>query len=81
MKKVLGIMAVVAISALTLASCGKKCNCTYYEDGKKVSVSTYDDGATRFFQNSVCKDMSVEKHRGYSIVTEDKEVDVEVVCK
>ena len=78
MKKVLGIMAVVAVSALMLTSCGKKCNCTRYEDGKKVAISTYDNGATKFFEKSVCTDMSVEKHQGYSVVTDGKEVSVEI---
>ena len=80
-KKVLGIMAVVAVSALMLTSCGKKCNCTRYEDGKKVAISTYDNGATKFFEKSVCTDMSVEKHQGYSVVTDGKEVSVEIKCK
>lgn len=81
MKKVLGIMAVVAVSALMFTSCGKKCTCTRYEDGKKVASSVYDNGGTRFFQNSICTDMSVEKHQGYSIVTDGKEVSIEVKCK
>ncbi|MBR4536641.1 MAG: hypothetical protein IKO62_08330 [Bacteroidales bacterium] len=81
MKKVLGIMAVVAVSALMFTSCGKKCNCTRYEDGKKVYVETIDNGGTRFFEKSICSEMSVDKHQGYSVVTEGKEVSVEVKCK
>jgi len=81
MKKVLGIMAVVAVSALMFTSCGKKCNCTRYEDGKKVYVETVDNGGTRFFEKSICTELSVDKHQGYSVVTEGKEVSVEVKCK
>lgn len=81
MKKVLGIMAVVAVSALMFTSCGKKCNCTRYEDGKKVYVETIDNGGTRFFEKSICTELSVDKHQGYSVVTEGKEVSVEVKCK
>ena len=58
MKKVLGLMTVVALSALMFTSCAKKCNCTRYEDGKKVSIATYNNGGTKFFNNTVCKNMS-----------------------
>lgn len=81
MKKVFGIIAIVAASALVLTSCGKKCNCTRFEDGKKVMVETIDNGGTRFFEKSICTDMSLAKHEGYSVVTDNKKVDVEVVCK
>lgn len=67
MKKVLGIMAIVAMSVLMLTSCGKKCNCTRYEDGKKVSIATYNNGGTKFFNNTVCKNMSEAPEKGYTI--------------
>lgn len=55
MKKVLGIMAIVAVSALMLTSCGKKCNCTYYENGKKISTYVYGGAnQTRFFDKTSC---------------------------
>ena len=67
MKKVLGIMAVVAVSALVFTSCGKTCNCTRYEDGKKVLVSAYDDGGTKFFNKNICKNYSEEAEKGYTL--------------
>lgn len=67
MKKVLGIMAVVAVSALMLTSCGKKCNCTRYEDGKKVTVETYDYGGTRFFNKTICTNYSQAPEKGYTL--------------
>ena len=66
MKKVLGIMAVVAMSALMFTACGKKCNCTRYEDGKKVTVETIDNGGTKFFNNTVCKNYSQTPEKGYT---------------
>lgn len=66
MKKVLGIIAVVALSVLVFTSCGKKCNCTRYEDGKKVAVETYDNGGTKFFNKSVCSNYSQTPEKGYT---------------
>lgn len=92
MKKVLGIIAVVALSVLVFTSCGKKCTCTRYEDGKKVTVETYDNGGTRFFSNNICKNMSQAPEKGYTIESRqnaqesgdmDKliECTVEIKCK
>lgn len=81
MKRILGIIAIITVSALVITSCAKKCNCTRYEDGVKVLVETYDNGSTRFFEKSVCESMSEPKYLGYSMVTEGKEVAVEYKCK
>jgi len=81
MKKVLGIMAVVAVSALMLTSCGKSCNCTYFEDGKKVYVQSSASEGTKFFNADACKQQSREKWQGTSIIVDGKEVTKEVVCK
>lgn len=67
MKKVLGIMAVVAMSALMITSCGKSCNCTRYEDGKKVLVNSSAAEGTKFFNNTVCKNRSEAPEKGYTI--------------
>ncbi|MBO6051321.1 MAG: hypothetical protein J6P65_04995 [Bacteroidales bacterium] len=66
MKKVLGTIAVVALSALMFTSCGKKCNCTRYEDGKKVAVETYDNGGTKFFSKTACTNYSQTPEKGYT---------------
>lgn len=81
MKKSLLCLAAVAMTALVFTSCGKKCNCTRYENGEKITVTTYDNGGTRFFESSACTELSQDKHVGYSMVTDGKEVDVEVKCK
>lgn len=81
MKKILGIIAIVAVFALVATSCAKKCNCTRYEDGVKVLVETFDNGGTRFFEKSICESMSEPKYQDYSVVTEGKEVAVEYKCK
>ena len=81
MKKVLGVLAVVALSALMLCSCGKSCNCTYFEDGKKISVSSSAAEGTRYFNNDACKQNSREKWQGESIIVDGKEVTKEIVCK
>ncbi|MBO4654996.1 MAG: hypothetical protein J5644_05590 [Bacteroidales bacterium] len=80
MKKVLGIMAVVAMSALMFSSCAKKCSCTRYEDGKAVVVTTSNE--TKYFDKSICTSGSSEKpYEDYSWVTEGKKVTVEYKCK
>ena len=79
MKKVFGICAIALAGVMIFASCGKKCACSRYEDGKKVA--TYTDSETRYFEKSACTEQSVDKHQGYSIVVDGKLVDVEVKCK
>ena len=93
MKKVLGIMAVVAVSALMFTSCGKTCNCTRYEDGKKVSVqSSAQENGVKYFNNNICKNQSVTPEKGYTwesyqnyLVDHDEskliECTVEIKCK
>lgn len=56
MKKVLGICAVVLAGMMIFASCGKKCVCTTYKNGKKVAVETSDN--VRYFDNSYCTSRS-----------------------
>ena len=73
---VLSLGILVALSA----SCGKKCICTYYEDGKKVLAYEEDEGS-RYFEKSLCEDQSVKPYNDESIVTPNKEVTVEVKCK
>ena len=79
MKKVFGICALVLAGVMIFASCGKKCTCTRYEDGKKVAA--YNSGDTRYFEKSACTEQSTDKHQGYSIVVDGKLVDVELKCK
>lgn len=79
MKKVLGICTIVLACSMIFSSCGKKCVCTRYEDGSKVA--SYNSGDTRYFDKSACTSQSVDKHQGYSIIVDGKEVDVELKCK
>jgi hypothetical protein len=79
MKKTLLCLVAVAMTALVFTSCGKKCVCTRFEDGQKI-VTQMDDEA-RYFETSACTEQSVDKFMGYSIVTDGKEVEVEIVCK
>ena len=79
MKKVFGICAIALAGVMIFASCGKKCTCTRYEDGKKVAA--YTSNETRYFEHSACTEQSQDKHQGYSIVVDGKEVDIEVKCK
>jgi hypothetical protein len=79
MKKTLLCLAAVAMTALVFTSCGKKCNCTRFEDGQKVV--SYIDDETRYFETSACTEQSVDKYQGYSIVTDGKEVEIEIQCK
>lgn len=74
MKKTLLCLVAVAMTALVFTSCGKKCVCTRFENGQKI-VSHMD------FEISACTEQSVDKFMGYSIVTDGKEVEVEIVCK
>ena len=79
MKKVLGIMAV---AAFVFCSCGKTCNCTYYEDGKKVAgTSSAQQSGTKFFNKEACTKNSTEKYQTYSIIVEGKEVTAQTICK
>lgn len=81
MKKVLGIMAIVAVSALMLTSCGKTCNCTHYEDGKKIYVvSSAQSSGTKYFTKDACKYES-EKYQDESDVVEGKLVTKQIICK
>lgn len=50
MKKVLCILAAVAMVAAFSTSCKKTCNCDIYENGKVVSTTTYE--------NSKCASLS-----------------------
>ena len=79
MKKVFGICTLVLAGVMMFASCGKKCTCTRYEDGKKVRSFTSNE--YRYFEKSACTEQSTDKHQGYSIVIDGKLVDVEVKCK
>ena len=82
MKKAFGICALVLAGVMIFASCGKKCTCTRYEDGKKVISYEIGTGEnTRFFQKSACTEQSRDKYQSPSIVVDDKMVDVEVKCK
>ena len=86
MKKVLGIMAVVALSALMFTSCGKKCTCTRYEDGKKVAIETRDLG-TKYLSKDACAAYSRPEHNDYTLASENAtgiglvECKVKYVCK
>lgn len=61
MKKVLGIMAVVALSALMFTSCGKKCTCTYYENGKKISSWVQGGSTYKYYDKTSCMKNSEPK--------------------
>jgi hypothetical protein len=79
MKKVSLVVLGFSLVAIAGTSCAKYCNCTRYEDGKKIFV--YTDKEAKFFEASVCEDQSVKPYQGLSMVTEGKEVTVEVKCK
>jgi hypothetical protein len=79
MKKVFGICALVLAGIMIFASCGKKCVCVRYEDGKKIYAR--ESGDVRFFDKDACTSQSVDKYHGYSAVVDGKEVDIEVKCK
>jgi hypothetical protein len=79
MKKVFTILAIAAIAAVSFSSCAKKCNCTRYEDGKKVAVQTSDD--VKYYEKDACTRQSESSYQGLSIVTAGKEVSVEIKCK
>ena len=79
MKKVFGICALVLAGVMIFASCGKKCVCTRYEDGKKIYAR--ESGDVRFFEKDACTNQSVAKYHGYSAVVDGKEVDIEIKCK
>lgn len=74
MKKVLGIMAVVAMSALMFTSCAKKCTCTYLKDGKKFSVTT----ATKYYDKADCVKQSEDQR---SWVEDGVTHSRELICK
>ena len=78
MKKLFLIMSVGVLVTFT-ASCAKKCNCTRYENGKKIAVMS--DSETKYFDKSTCENFSVKSHTGSSWVTDGKEVTVEIKCK
>ena len=78
MKKLFLIMSVGVLVTFT-ASCAKKCNCTRYEDGKKIAVMASNE--TKYFDKSICADFSETSHQGYSWVVDGKEVTVEIKCK
>lgn len=73
MKKVLGIMAVVALSALMFCSCAKKCTCTYSKDGKKISVTS----ATKYYDKADCLAQSDK----YTWKEDGVEHSQELICK
>ena len=52
MKKVLCILAAVAMIAAVSTSCKKNCTCDMYENGKVVSTTTYEA------KNGACANMS-----------------------
>lgn len=79
MKKLIVTFSVLAIVAIMVSSCGKQCYCTRFEDGKKIA--TYTDKDVVYFESSVCENNSVSSYQGESIVTEDKEVSIEIKCK
>ena len=79
MKKVLSVAVIALAGVMIFASCGKKCVCTYYEDGDKVMA--YTDNDTRVFEKDLCKNQSVDPHQGLSQVIDGKEVTVEIKCK
>lgn len=79
MKKILSIAVIALAGVMIFASCGKKCVCTYYEDG--VKVMAYTDNDTRVFENNLCKNQSVDPYQGLSQVIDGKEVTIEVKCK
>ena len=78
MRKLLLISGIVAV-VLFATSCAQQCICTYYEDGKKISVTESDN--VKYFEKSVCKNKSVESHQSFSTVVKNKEVTAEVKCK
>lgn len=79
MKKMLGLAVAALVCVMCFSSCGKKCVCTRYEDGKKIYSTTDND--VRIFDKKVCTDGSQDAYQGYSVVTDGKEVTVEVKCK
>jgi len=79
MKKSVVTFSMLAIVAIMFSSCGKQCYCTRYEDGKKIAI--YTDKDVVYFESSVCENNSVSSFQGESIVTEDKEVSIEIKCK
>lgn len=79
MKKVLSILALVAAVAVVSTSCGKKCVCTRYEDGKKVY--SFTDSDIKYFESSACEFNSVPAYQGESEVIFGKSVTVEIKCK
>lgn len=90
MKKVFGICAIALAGVMIFASCGKSCNCTRYENGKKVRVTSSAPDGVRYFNTSVCKNMSSSAEKGYTLESQaanpgeyDKWVEctVEVKCK
>lgn len=79
MKKVFAVAVVALAGVMIFASCGKKCVCTRYEDGKKIVATNSDN--TRYFDKGACTQQSVSSYQGYSYVTDGKLVDVEIKCK
>ncbi len=79
MKQLVVIFSVLTVVAVMFSSCGKQCYCSRYEDGKKIA--TYTDKDVVYFESSVCENNSVPSYQGESIVTEDKEVSIEIKCK
>ncbi len=79
MKKIAFVLMGFSVAAIFATSCGKQCYCTRYEDGKKIVV--YTDNDTKFFDATICKNNSVTPYQGFSMVSEGKEVTVEIRCK
>ncbi len=79
MKKLSLIFSVLTVVALLFSSCAKLCHCTYYEDGKKIA--TFTDNDVKYFESSICEDNSESPRQGPSMITEGKEVTIEIKCK
>lgn len=79
MKKFVVIFSMLTVVAVIFSSCGKQCNCTRFEDG--VKVATYTDDEVVYYEKSICTDQSVSAYQGKSIVTDGKDVTIEIKCK
>jgi hypothetical protein len=61
MKKLFFIMGCVLLVALS-TSCAKDCKCTYFEDGKKIAISSTAQQGAKYYDKAECEMQSEREY-------------------